>query len=210
MSTAEFCGTGVKMQMWKFRVTDECPLCNTSEDNGCVIRCRSDAGNGRWSASIGDLEAHLLDNNTPSHTVNMSVNQLHLWRGDKHEVPTSTSETLSSAVLAQNLIGWYAFLEGFLTVEWKIHASTFKQSLQRWTALLVKKLWMVAFDMWDHRCKLLHENDLSNKVQNLQATDQNTRNLLRVHTIELHPHERRIFYIADATIFSKTPKFRRK
>ena len=28
-----FCGTGVKMKLWNFRVKDECPLCMEPEDN---------------------------------------------------------------------------------------------------------------------------------------------------------------------------------
>ena len=117
------------------------------------------------------LEESLLDNNTRGNTVQMIRNKLQQWNGNDHVIPISNITTLLKAVLAQNLIGWKSFLEGCLLIEWKTHTSnllTKKQSPRRWIAHLVKKLWLVAFDMWDHRCKVLQKNDLSNKVQNLQ------------------------------------------
>ena len=106
----------------------------------------------------------------------MIVAQLHLYRANEYTLSVSSSRSLISAVLAHNLIGWQAFLEGCLSIEWRTHASTFlpkKQSPKCWTALLVKKLWQVALDTWDYRCKLLHKNDLSNKIQNLEGIDRN-------------------------------------
>ena len=92
----------------------------------------------------------------------------------------------------------------------RIDIPTQKYSPRRWTALLVKKLWLVAFDMWDHRCKILHKNDLSNKVQNQANIDRKIRSLLRKDIIELRPHERRVFYITETDLFANTPKFRRE
>ena len=64
--------------------------------------------------------------------------------------------------------------------------------------------------MWEHRCNILHQNDLSDKVQQLENIDGNIQSLLRMNLIALHPHERRIFYIPKASLFSKTQKFRRE
>ena len=84
------------------------------------------------------------------------------------------------------------------------------ENLRRWTAHLVKKLWLVAFDIWDHRCKLSHKNDLYNKLHNLQQIDRDIRKLIKVDTIELYPHERRVCYATEAHIFAQTPKFRKE
>ena len=66
------------------------------------------------------------------------------------------------------------------------------------------------FNVWDYRRKLLHNNDLSNEVHNLQQIDHIIRTLLKVDTIELYPHERRIFYVTEARLFAQTPKFHRE
>lgn len=66
-------------------------------------------------------------------------------------------------------------MEGSLSNEWRIHASTFsikkKQSHWRWTVMLVKKLWLVAFNMWEHCCIELYKNGSYNKVQELKNID---------------------------------------
>jgi len=54
----------------------------------------------------------------------------------------------------QNLVEWQAFLEGCLSIEWWTHAST------------------------DYRCKLLHKNDVSNKIMNLDNIDCNIRGII--------------------------------
>ena len=72
-------------------------------------------------------------------------------------------------------------MEGCLSVEWKSHVSTFlpnKQSPQRWTASLVKKIWLIEFDMWDNRYKELHKNDLSNKIHEMKDIDESIRTFL--------------------------------
>ena len=87
---------------------------------------------------------------------------------------------------------------------------TVNQSPIQWTALLVRKLWLVVFDMWDHRCKILHKNDLYDKIQKLDEIDHNIRSLLRKDILEVYPHKRRVFCIISAAIFSQIPKFRRE
>ena len=104
-------------------------------------------------------------------------------------------------------------MEGCLSNKWRYHASIFlpnKYNPRCWTALLVKKLWLVAFDMWDHRCKILHKNYLPNKVQNLENIDRGICSLLHKYIISLCQHECRVFYIIEIEIFWKIPKFRRE
>ena len=104
-------------------------------------------------------------------------------------------------------------MEGCLAKEWKEHAFNFltrKKSPRRWTALLVKKLWLVTFDMWYHRCKVLHKNYLSNKVHDLDNIDRSILSLLRINTIELLPHEQLLFYVTKSSILVQTRKLRRE
>ena len=68
--------------------------------------------------------------------------------------------------------------------------------------MLVQKLWLVAFDMWENRCNELHKNDLSKKVQELNKIDISIRSLLQVDTIGMLPHHRRLFYITKKEIFT--------
>lgn len=118
------CGIGEKMKQWKYRELDVCPLCNEIEYNMHVLRCNSIQANQKELESIDALKNHLLDNNTRSNTVNIIVNQLHLWQENMHTLPINAIR-LSAAILSQKYICWQAFIEGCLSTEWKIHESTF-------------------------------------------------------------------------------------
>ena len=125
----------------------------------------------------------------------------------------TTSPSLSSSILAHNLIGWQESMEGCLAKKWRAHASTFltkKQGPRPQTVTLIRKLWLVAFDMWEQRCNELHKNDLSNKVQELDNISTSIWSLLCINSIELLLHQRRLFSITPAEIFYQTPKIRRE
>ena len=159
------------MKLWKYRDKDECPLYAEKEDTYHISRCTSTAASNKWEKTIQSLEATLAANHTPRESIKIIAEYLHLWRDMTTSVPQCTTPTLKPAILAQDLIRWQAFIEGCLSIEWRNHVSTFLPKIyspRRWTALLVKKLWLVAFDMWDHWCKILHKNDLSNKIQDLE------------------------------------------
>ena len=51
-----FCGTDVKIKLWNFRETKECPLCNEMEDSHHVLHCKSKAASDKWEDSINILE----------------------------------------------------------------------------------------------------------------------------------------------------------
>ena len=73
--------------------------------------------------------------------------------------------------------------------------------------MLVRKLWLVAFDQWEHRYNELHKNDLANKVQELNKIDNSIWSLLQVDTIDMLPHQRMLVNITKIEIFTSTPKF---
>ena len=54
----------------------------------------------------------------------------------------------------------------------------------------------------------MYKNDLSKKIQQLDEIDRDIWSLLKKGTVELYPHERRVFYTIGATIFSHTPTLR--
>ena len=73
-----------------------------------------------------------------------------------------------------------------------------------------ENLRLIAFEMWDHKCKILHNNSLSNKVKDLGNIDRSIISILRISTIELLPHDIRLFYVTEASIFVQTSKFQQE
>ena len=106
-----------------------------------VLVYKSKEATEKWAEYIDTLEHHLIDNHTPNDTVQMIASCLHRWRDNTGQIPPSSSTSLSSAIIAQNIIGRQEFIKGCMSAEWKANASTFltiKQSPRRWTALQVK------------------------------------------------------------------------
>jgi len=89
-----------------------------------------------------------------------------------------------------------------------LHSYKQKQSPRWWTVILVKQLWLIAFDMWENRNHRLHKNDLSNKIHELETIDLRSRSLLQCTNMHLLPHQRKLLYITVEELFIQTPKFR--
>jgi hypothetical protein len=60
------------------------------------------------------------------------------------------------AIAAQDRIGWLAFFEGCIAVEWSgVQEAHFlwlgcRNTGKRWATSLIVKLWEIAWDLWDH------------------------------------------------------------
>ena len=92
------------MKLWDFRNIYVCPLCNETENNLHVVRYIIASANTTWFASLENLEETLLNNHIPPSTATMIVNQLILWRGDEHELPSPLSTTLNVVIVGHKLI----------------------------------------------------------------------------------------------------------
>lgn len=64
-------------------------------------------------------------------------------------------------------VGWDAFIEGIISVEWGQHQQIYYASLNsrktglRWTVALLLKLWNIAWDLWSHRNGIEHDHDMA-------------------------------------------------
>ena len=79
-----------------------------------------------------------------------------------HVLYSGSHPHLSAAQLHQSLLGWGAFLRGFVSHHW-IHAqSCYLQYIQskktgkRWLQCIIEKLWSVSWDQWRFRNGILH------------------------------------------------------
>jgi hypothetical protein len=78
--------------------------------------------------------------------------------------------------MAQGGIGWHNFLQGrvacqFETLQQKhLTDKNSTQTDKRWTIEIIKKLTKVAWDMWDHRNDILH-NDGANFHKKMEGAE---------------------------------------
>ena len=130
----------------------------------------------------------MLSQKTEPSICSTICNNLLAWRS--HTEPTRTTSHfrgLAGALEAQTIIGWKALLEGFIAIEWSGVQDAYYQwvgnrrSGRRWAAALIKKLWEVSWDMWEHRNGFVHTNSA-----NTIASQAITRELHQEHALGIH------------------------
>ena len=69
----------------------------------------------------------------------------------------SYTSNISLTTEQQNDIGWQAMAKGWTTEEWAI----IQQEYYKLIGLveIIKKLWLIAWDMWEHRNSILHNTE---------------------------------------------------
>ena len=94
---------------------------------------------------------------------NAICNKLHAWR---HNLPspiiTTSNRVLSEGLRKQDRLGWHNFLQGFIPMEFRHcqrqHLLNIRsqKSDSLWIARMQNKVWLIAWDLWQHRNNLLH------------------------------------------------------
>jgi len=158
--------TGKNMQRWKFRSTAECPRCHDQqEDKYHLLSCPDTAARERWEKSMKELESWLRDENTDRQIRNQLMGYLRNW--NSQDAPETTP---GNPIHTQDDIGKQYIWDGWLSKEWREQQDQAWKRLRswkssrRWTSELIKKLWNVAWDMWEQRNDALHDSTLNREI----------------------------------------------
>ena len=162
--TSEFCATGKNLKRWREQSHSSCPVCGVcNETTHHILTCPHPSSTEQWSKSITNLEQWMVQQLTSPDIIRIVIENLRAWHDDRPSVlysgPTSN---LSDVIRHQSTIGWGSFLRGFLHKGWSTlqhaHYQTIKslKSGKRWASELIKKLWLVSWDMWRFRNGILH------------------------------------------------------
>ena len=178
----------------KQRPTAKCPRCPCPEETvDHVYNCPSPEAGDQWKESLDKLQEWMLEQKTDPDIIRTIREGLESWRSN----PTAGIQPAESKARAtQEFIGWRPFLEGCLTWEWQAQQQRYYETLKsrktgrRWATLLIRKLWDVAWDFWEHRNGILHKVD--NTVKH-QATDQELRRLYALGPAKVLRCDRRLF-----------------
>jgi hypothetical protein len=128
-----------------------------------------------WTKSMANLKEWMLSNETHPALINLILDGLESWRMGsslKREHPP----WLHALAEHQSQCGWKNFFEGFLVKEWRVESQAHlsrlksKRSSKRWTSALIRKLWQVAWDLWEHRNGYLHAKEISILTRQLDET----------------------------------------
>ena len=122
------------------------------------------------------------------------------WKSDEAYVVSGSSPGVRLAVAQQTTIGWDSMLEGCLAVSWRKLQGRFygwvqsRRSSKRWTASLIHKLWLVAWDQWEHRNGIVHKvGERTTNSEESQLDKAIKRQKRRGGGRRLHPRDRSLF-----------------
>jgi hypothetical protein len=117
---------------------------------------------------------------------------------------------LVEALSNQASIGWRRFFEGWLSIEWALAQQAYYSLIKshrtgkRWVVSLIKKLWDIAWDLWEHRNGILHEDTNLVSDAELRTIDRNIRNsFLHLRSISLPAHDRHLLSISLPRLLRK-------
>lgn len=177
-----FCSTGVMMRKRKERDSDECPRCGMKEDVEHIWRCSHDTQH-IWDTALANLKEWMSINDTYLGLQMMIIQELKRWRTEETIMLTDMPPWISAVAAKQAALGWNNFFEGFLVKDWsmvvkqQLGRMRSRRSSRRWTSALIRKLWQIAWDLWEHRNGYLHARDNSVLTRQLEAEIRKQFNL---------------------------------
>ena len=138
---------------------DKCPRCEEIETREHVLRCDGYGATDSWDAAVSKLSAWMQQTSTHPAIRDVIVSRLRSWH-DQQPLETRNWYQAGPAAAAQDQIGWWSFLQGFVATEWgETQAEYFrwlklKRTSKRWVTALIKKLWEISWTLWEHRCAI--------------------------------------------------------
>jgi hypothetical protein len=179
-------GVGVKMVQWKMRESAACPRCGEEEDSKHVWTCHSlDA---RWMRiqHILKLEAWLEEHETQPELRRELINGLKAWSvGTVRRTFHQTPDHIRQVLAYQDAIGWTNLFEGCFDNGWMEAQALYYRAIGsqrsglRWTVAVIKKLWDVAWDLWEQRNGFLHRAEYEDTLHDTENLDAEIRFQLR-------------------------------
>ena len=182
--TSGWCATGKMMHIWKQRLTSSCPRCNSAdEDNTHILACKSIGAMHEWEKSMIRIKEWLDSNNTCPDLKKLVLNIIHNWKLKRriqlHE--DIEFDGIREVFEQQKSIGWRLFLDGCLVYEWSKLQQIYlewigsKKTGVNWVKGLIRELWDLQWDAWQHRNSVLHNTPLAELMEGRLSLDRSLR-----------------------------------
>jgi hypothetical protein len=131
-----------------------------------VLQCRETEALAIWHRSITDLERWMISNLGHPELCELIILALQKWHNQERFPLTYDilEPQLKDAWTKQRRLGWTSFIEGYRAKEWRLcqhnylHQIKSQRSSLLWTSRVQRKIWLIAWDMWEHRNNFLHND----------------------------------------------------
>ncbi len=112
---------GRMMKLWGLQDHEECPRCpEPREVAQHVLDCPAPSTNIIWELSMTKLQCWIETTNTMPKPQEAIITRLRQWKGVTMHKPTCPIQhTVCHTIGHQDELGWYNFLMGWISIEWK-------------------------------------------------------------------------------------------
>ena len=212
-----FEGTNQMLSRQGKRLNPYCPKCDKIETYRHILRCQSNDATVAYRQAKDTIIQWL--NQTTSPGIKDAV--LEHIRAYREEERIDEGDNWSDEVLRvsriQEAIGPNAFVEGCFTDCWEevqnIHLKALhsRRSASRWTKELIKKVWMVSWDMWDTRNGWIHREAAGRKEQLSAQIDDELDKTYRLGkaVIQFYPRADQILFEKDIQELKKMTDYQK-
>jgi hypothetical protein len=197
-----YCGVNKWQKRGKKRESAECPRCpHPVEDTQHVWLCQGKESINRWTIAMASLSTELIRLRTEPLLASIIISRLTSWQTNTTQsifpiLPDAYTRTLQH----QDDQGWENFFIGLPAKGWPElqHAHYkrlgLKHSGKRWLMVFIRKLWTIAWDIWNYRNDVVHD-----KTEGIEALEINAAITLEYQQEQTSPAVKRYFEITLQT-----------
>ena len=187
-----FCGVGKMLHRYKWQPHTQCLRClKDKEDTQHVLQCKHTEVTEIWEKQLEKLGKWMKENNIHNELNTIIINSLQAWVNKEHLVLHPSNHLLAQAVHQQQRIGWFQFTLGFWSTrlvqcqQQHMKDTRDTRSTQLLLSKVQRRIWQIAWDIWEHRNKFLHKTNHSYHPTEIKAINQEiiqewTRNLDKI------------------------------
>ena len=152
------------LEIYKHQKHSKCPRCLTdNETTSHVLRCPEASAQTTWQTEMDNLHTWIIEKKGSEEMAQAIIEYLNSWHHDSAISDIQVySSRLQDALQQQNQIGWQSFLEGYWSIKWREYQTHHLVSIQSqrssvlWISQLQRRIWKVAWTLWEHRNTILH------------------------------------------------------
>jgi hypothetical protein len=164
-----------------------------------------------WETSINKLQEWMTSVDTDPNIQAAVLEHLRGWRSSNRVIPSQQALYLQQVIQQQNMLGWQLFFEGWLLQDWagiqQLYYNMIKsrRTGKRWAVSIINKMWNIAWDLWEHRNGVLHDQPNATMTANEHIVNQRIRLTYGNHRqISLPKEDRHLLSLSLKQLLSKS------
>jgi hypothetical protein len=152
---------------------------------------------------LRDLHTKLTNLHTSHELTTVLLDVVEIWLEGEQIHPSNYPRLYRTAILAQQHIGWHAFLQGYWSTQWEYLQDAHLRHIKEynntttgkiWASRIITTIWQQIFDGWE-----VHNTNVHGKQQQHADIDLRRRIISKVY--QLHSRRREVLVNHVAYLF---------